>query len=220
MDDDTIPTKTALEELVIGINNIKETNIGFVSSKVVGINNEEMNIPNVSKRLDKNEYPIWMKYLNKSIIEVESATFVSTLINIEAIKKVGLPWKEFFIWGDDIEYTLRISRNFGAGYAVGKSIVVHKRKSAKNLSLIEEDNLNRLNMYKYKYRNDIIISNNYNSFKVRIKVIINTSLYGIKVLFKSRKHKLKKFNIVFSSMLVALFDIKIKSSFNKRMSGK
>ena len=99
-------------------------------------------------------------------------------------------------------------------------IVVHKRKSAKNLSLIEEDNLNRLNMYKYKYRNDIIISNNYNSFKVRIKVIINTSLYGIKVLFKSRKHKLKKFNIVFSSMLVALFDIKIKSSFNKRMSGK
>lgn len=218
MDDDTIPTKKALEELINGINDIKETNIGFVSSKVVGTNNEEMNVPNISRRLDENEYPIWMKYLNKSIVEVESATFVSTLINIDAIKKVGLPWKEFFIWGDDIEYTLRISRNFGTGYVVGKSIVIHKRKSAKNLSLIDEYNLDRLNMYKYKYRNDIIISNNYNSFKVRIKVIINTSLYGIKALFKSRKYKLKKFNIVFSSMLVALFNFKIKSSFNKRMS--
>ena len=215
MDDDSIPTKTALEELLNAQSILKDENISFLCSKVIGMNNEEMNLPLISERNTENGYPIWMKYLDKSIVEVKAATFVSVLIKTEAVKKVGLPWKEFFLWGDDIEYTLRLNKYFGPGYVVGKSIVIHKRVNARNISLVEESNSNRITLYKYKYRNDILL-HEYNgklkNFMLTTKQILNCIL----ILFKSNNFKYKKFKIATIGTLDGLLNIKLRKSFKNR----
>ncbi|WP_297455323.1 glycosyltransferase [Persephonella sp.] len=55
--------------------------------------------------IDKNLY-----YLEEEHI-VDFASFVGLFIKKEVIEKVGLPKKEFFIYGDDIEYTVRITKS-------------------------------------------------------------------------------------------------------------
>lgn len=216
MDDDSIPNSTALEELLKANDILKGENVSFLCSKVIGINNEQMNIPIVSDRNGENGYPIWMKYLNESIIEVKAATFVSVLIKTEAIKQVGLPWKQFFLWGDDIEYTLRLSKYFGQGYVIGNSIVVHKRIGAKNLSIIEEENINRLKMYKYQYRNNIFLQV-YDSRLKRIVLTIKQILSIGKILAKSKKYRIKKAIIVLCSTFDGMLNIKLKKEFKDRM---
>lgn len=216
MDDDSVPTNTALENLIISLDELKNEKISFLCSKVIGPDSEEMNIPLVSERIGENGYPLWMKYLDKGIIEVKAATFVSVLINFEAIKRVGLPWKQFFIWGDDIEYTLRLTRYFGVGYSIGKSIVIHKRIGAKNLSILQESNINRIKMYNYKYRNDIFLYS-YNTKNKAIILTVKQFIEAFKVLIKSKSFRIRKFYIIISSTLNGIFNIKLRKEFKNRM---
>lgn len=123
MDDDTIPDEHALKRLIAATT--LNTHIGFVCSKVVWTDGKPhiMNKTHPSIRIKEafNTYstPEVPAFL------IEASTFVSTLINADAILKVGLPIKEFFIWADDIEYTQRISQNGFCGFYVDNSIVLH-----------------------------------------------------------------------------------------------
>lgn len=123
MDDDTIPSPSALENLVK--HSYLTNNVGFICSKVEWIDESIhlMNIPCVKALV--NDTP-FNKYSNKDVLLVESASFVSLLINAEAVKKVGLPITNFFIWGDDQEFTYRISSHGFLGLYVDNSYVIHK----------------------------------------------------------------------------------------------
>lgn len=156
MDDDTIPDNDCLENLLNASNIVNET-VSFFASSVTGISNEPMNVPVLNTSLTENGYGDWYKYLEYGLVKIEMATFVSLLINSDAVRKCGLPCREFFLWGDDSEYTLRLSRNYGSAYFVGKSKVCHKRAVAKVLSIYDETDGNRIKNYFYKYRNDLIV---------------------------------------------------------------
>lgn len=123
MDDDTIPNPSALENL-IKYNDLTN-NVGFICSKVEWIDSSIhlMNIPCIKSLT--NNIP-FNKYSNKDVLLVESASFVSLLINTEAVKKVGLPIASFFIWGDDQEFTYRITNHGYIGLYVDSSLVIHK----------------------------------------------------------------------------------------------
>src|SRR5690606_3870001 len=58
------------------------------------------------------------------------------------LEKHGLPYAEYFIWFDDHEYTLRLSRADGAGVQVLDSRVVHDMGDDRgvNISHIDETN--------------------------------------------------------------------------------
>ena len=204
MDDDTIPTQSALEELILAKEALQSENISFLCSKVIGLNGEEMNLPTISRRTDETNYPIWMKHLDKSIIEVEDATFVSLLINVDAINKLGLPWKEFFIWGDDTEYTMRLTSMYGPAYVVGKSIVVHKRFGPSNLSIVDETNVNRIAMYRYQFRNGLINASEYFGNKIVFKS--GEKAGSTKIDFITTEKGLAK-----DSVIVNVYDYKIYS---------
>jgi GT2 family glycosyltransferase len=51
------------------------------------------------------------------------------------IEQYGLPWADYFIWADDIEYTARILRN-ELGVVVPSSVVWHK--TAKKYTAIDD----------------------------------------------------------------------------------
>ena len=89
---------------------------------------------------------------------------LSVLIGTNIIRKVGLPYKEYFIWGDDIEYTKRISNLYDC-YVAYKSKVIHKRVEQRKLSFDTETDEKRLKNYFYKIRNSFHRKSLYKSLK-------------------------------------------------------
>ena len=119
MDDDTIPYTDCLEKLMSARSKI-EGKIGYLASSIIGPDGEPMNVPAIDMRPAKNGYPHWYKYLSDGIVQISRATFVSILVPYDAIKKCGLPCKDYFIWGDDSEYTMRISKYYAPAYFVDR----------------------------------------------------------------------------------------------------
>ncbi|MCD8149312.1 MAG: glycosyltransferase family 2 protein [Clostridiales bacterium] len=155
MDDDAIPTPDCLECLLEAREKIGEE-VSFLASSVFGPGGEFMNVPRISQTRGSNGYRDWYQHLEHAAVKLEDATFVSLLINSKAIQKCGLPCKDYFIWGDDSEYTMRIIRHYGPAYLIGTSKVCHKRYAARSLSIYEEDKPDRIRMYRYFYRNILI----------------------------------------------------------------
>ena len=178
IDDDVITQPNALDELICSYN--KKHNIGFVCSQVVGVDGQAMNTPTVFSKAENGCYPDFCDLIKYQMIRVSSATFVSVLIPSVVIEDVGLPCKEFFIWGDDSEYTCRISRKYSC-YMSCLSSVVHKRESQRILSLEEEKNRNRIKNYYFQIRNNGYVIYKYGT--VQEKFIYH--LYVLKHFFKN-----------------------------------
>lgn len=213
MDDDTIPTPTCLEELMKAKDKISGK-ISFLASAVRGMNNEAMNVPKINKE-QFNKYTDWYEYLEQGIVKIVKATFVSLLINVEAIKVCGYPWKEFFLWGDDSEYTQRIIRDYGPAYMVGKSLAIHKRSSAEALSLVKEENPDRIGRYFYYYRNNLIGFWEYENAVYRFLCLGKTGYDFFAVLFKG-KYKLRKMGVILKALGAFVFGTYDRKSFKNR----
>lgn len=177
MDDDVVPEKDSLEEL---INSTKYVNnFGFLCSRVVGINGISMNMPEICNKKGINFYPVWDELLHYGLVRIKSATFVSVLLPSEVISKVGYPIREMFIWGDDTEYTLRISKNYPC-YLAGKSVVCHKRSILRPPSIKHENDKKRIKMQFYVFRNNMYCIRKHRSnyqFLVYMLELINKFLF-------------------------------------------
>ena len=188
MDDDVVCHSDALQELVNAYT--KKTDIGFVCSKVVGINGCPMNTPTVDDRPSSNGEADYSDLIAESMIKVKTATFVSVLCSVKTIKEVGLPYKEFFIWGDDTEYTNRISLHHEC-YMVCKSVVVHKRAIQGSLSFETETDPSRRKMYFYKMRNEAFIEFKYNKLylnrRMRFRYYVRQYKYALSLLLHGRR---------------------------------
>ena len=90
-------------------------------------------------------------------VRVSKATFVSLLLTRKVIQEHGLPYADFYIWGDDSEYTMRISSKHKS-YLVGSSKVVHLRSVSGKLLPYKERDVQRINNLFYLIRNNIYIS--------------------------------------------------------------
>ena len=166
MDDDTIPTKKALENL-INAKSIINDKISFLySSAWDSIEKHPLNHGKIALSTNSEGYISYRKYLEYGILELENATFVSCLINSDAVKKCGLPVKDYFIWGDDLEYTTRLTKYYGKGFQIGKSKVIHKRKGKIIHNIANEENENKLKFWFFMIRNSLITANAYERKKV------------------------------------------------------
>lgn len=128
MDDDTIPQPDALEKLVerIGnVNGLPEPSI--LASRVVWTdgNVHPMNPPGPNL----HDIDHFVRATGEGLIPLRSSTFPSMLVRTDAIRRHRLPQKHFFLWSDDIEFTLGILRD-EAGYMVPASVAVHKTAKA------------------------------------------------------------------------------------------
>ena len=158
MDDDVIPLPDALEQLLSAREYLAQRNIepSFLASYVSSEQGEVMNVPNVSTHLSANGYPDWCEHLPAGLVRIESATFVSLLINGKAVHEVGLPISDYFLWGDDGEYTTRLTSYYGPAFICGASKVLHLRAVARPISTIEETDASRVANRRRAIRNDLI----------------------------------------------------------------
>lgn len=187
MDDDTITMENSLDELVKALNILSGRKIGFLCSNVLYKDGKPciMNIPPIEEE--------WNELVSESIVKLMGTSFVSVMISREAINEVGLPIKEFFIWGDDAEYTYRISRVFEC-YMVGRSKVYHYMNSNSGINIIT-DSPERINRYFFQYRNQLFIARK-KGIRYVMRYYISIISTISKILLKGNKDKLKKIGIV------------------------
>lgn len=202
MDDDVIPQKNALAKLIDAINIVGQ-DIGFLCSRVVDSEGNSMNVPQIDVRPGNNFYPQWETYLKDGIVKVRSCTFVSMLLPKGIVELLGLPYKEFFIWGDDTEYTLRISNKRNC-YLVGSSIVVHKRQIKAPPNILYETDPNRINNHYYMYRNNLFICRKYYGF-LRTSFFILKTFYNSILIVITKNNVAKKIMIVLRGILSGFY---------------
>lgn len=184
MDDDSVPDKDALLELIRSADKLKN-NFSFLASNVLWIDGNPCKM-NQCVFLEKN-------CINNGFRPIDRCSFVGCFINVAYAKAIGLPIKEFFIYGDDTEYTLRLSERNDA-YFCEDSIIVHKMASNVRIG-IAESSVERLNRYQYEYRNRIYIYRNrlhYSWLKIVIKYIKECG----KVIIRSDNNKIKRLWII------------------------
>lgn len=199
MDDDTIVKEDSLEKLLLA-DKLLKGNYGFLSSSVLWKDGKTPCVMNRQK-ITKNWYEK-SNYLKYSIIKTYYSTFVSFFIKKETVKKEGLPIKEFFIWGDDVEYTNRISKKYDC-YIIGNSQVIHKTKE-NNGSDISKENGDRINRYKYAYRNECVVARE-NGINGRIRQFAKVNYHILRVCFTKNTKKLKKIAIIINSSVKGIF---------------
>lgn len=178
MDDDSMPTADALTKLLDMFDNNKLAGWGASKVEWTDGNWAKMNMPGL---LNGNKRAIY--HGDEKWLPIKHATFVSTIFKRELIKKIGLPQKEYFIWGDDIEYTERATREM-SGYFVRQSIVIHASQfNSEPGDIVGEVVVSRLPRYLFEYRNRLLTSRRrHSSFKV-IKTLGHSVLDLLKTLF-------------------------------------
>ena len=123
MDDDTVPTPAVLGVLVDTVDNYPGT-LDLVASRVVWTNGDDhpMNTPRHKWRASHAE-----EKAAEAVggMPIRTSSFVSMLVSSAAVRRVGLPCADMFIWNDDFEFSARVLRG-GRGLYVGSSIVEHR----------------------------------------------------------------------------------------------
>lgn len=202
MDDDAMPASTALEELFIAgdkVGGVKSC--GYIGSIVLWTDGTECAM---NRHAYARFYHRYFDKLQYGILPVRSSTFVSLLFPKETIEKVGLPIKEYFIWGDDVEYTTRIVDKYNIpSFVAGKSIVIHKMKSNVG-SDISTDDIGRLRNYRYAYRNENY-TYRHRGFRGLMKYFGRCGIGIVRVIHHGKDHKMKRLGVIFGGMFKGLF---------------
>lgn len=225
MDDDTIARRDSLYKLMFSAKRINY-NFGFLCSNVRWLKNNKpayMNVPVASKD--------WTQSLNKNLVKVISASFVSLLVPRKLVRKLGLPIADMFIWADDVEYTTRLSRS-NDSYLVSDSIVFHDSATNKKYaSLLKLDSTSnsenlfnvarhRIFYYRCMYRNRLYISRKYYKYPKTIQLLLKDIYILIRTPFLSKNYRFKRFYNVLCGIISGLFfnpKIKFPMSESKKL---
>lgn len=191
MDDDTVPAADALEKLVEAYKSGEE--IGYLSSKALW---KDKSLCVMNKQRDLSLHTV--KDFSGTVIPSAAATFVSLFVPFSVVKDVGLPIKDFFIWGDDLEYTRRISLKYKC-YVVTDSVVIHKMANNDNGN-IEAASEDRIDRYKYAYRNEVYLYRR-EGIKGWCHIILRIPLHVLRVLIKSKTKKCRRISVIISGTL-------------------
>ena len=184
-DDDAFPEPQALSELI----NFQKNNRGLVDNAVAlcsVIYDENRNFV-LGHRcrlkytpLGASESPVKLSEYNKEYFSVDFFSFVGSAIRTSAIKKVGFPKKEYFIYHDDYEYALRIGKK-GSIICVTSSKVQHPGNtpisrdvswrdyySTRNVLLMNKEHLGKFSYYGRAIRRMLTAIKSGNLLKIKV----------------------------------------------------
>lgn len=197
MDDDTIATEKALSRLIDSLEVLKDRRIGFLTSNVLFKDDTPclMNIPRTVYK--------WNDFIDKGIVEISHTSFVAMFIPSKVIQEVGLPIKDYFIWGDDGEYSTRILRAGYSGYLVGDSTVYHYMKENVGVDIFNTPK-ERIGRFFYFYRNNTI-TDRMRGPKRFIKRLLYHQYLVLKIIFSRTDHKLYKVCTVIKGTICGMF---------------
>lgn len=175
MDDDGLPKNNALEELTKFISD----KIGVLNSIVVNKENEDELVFGLEDSITKIFYSKVTLISEREYID-GACFFNGTLISYDSITKVGFPNKAFFIYGDELEYFLRLKSNSIIIRTIISSVIKHPMQEnilvGKGKYFYRINYLNRLGV-KYVPRNLMALFYLYNEFTFRR--LVKTYIYDL-----------------------------------------
>ncbi len=178
MDDDVMPEPTALEELVKAYShNFESTEqVGFLVSQSVDGQGRALNVPTVDTRARVPGLSAsWGKYLDQGIVSIRTSALSSFLMPLSTYETFGNLNREFVVWGEDTDYTFRITEE-RLGLIVGRSKIVHLRAAPGNLNIFNESDERRVPNFFYLYRNSLYVRRKYIGYHAYFNGIVRDLL--------------------------------------------
>ncbi|MFC6177406.1 glycosyltransferase family 2 protein [Companilactobacillus huachuanensis] len=201
MDDDTIPEPGALELLSKSF--VDNSKIGFAIGQVYWTDGTlaKMNLPVLARN----------QPVDSRIRCIEEASFVAVMFSRQAIEKSGYPISEFFIWGDDVEYTNRIVKQGFLGVQVMEARILHKMGENVGINILDENsNQSRVKRYFYNYRNRLYLNRKKGVVAV-LRALCGRVIWGFRIMFSKNEFKRLKLSILCKGTLAGLtFNPKIE----------
>ena len=199
MDDDVIPEPDALEKLLQADDQLRARRepFSYLISRAHTEDGLLTNVPRVDERPNAIAYENWPALLDIGVIPVRPATFVSILVPRASLQRHGLPLASMFMWGDDTEFTLRISEDV-PGYLVAASKVLHMRRVSGTIDILREVDPNRVALHRHLVRNELFVARRYFR-KRRVLGLLGSRLWQVLQMLKSRQ--LSKARIVTKGLL-------------------
>lgn len=193
MDDDCIVNENSLSKLV-EIDEELQGKYGFLSSKVVWKDNSIC-----KTNVQRNKIARRVKDFKSKLVKVDFASFVSLFVKKKDVINIGLPIKEFIIWTDDLEWTRRLTykklyKNAMKGYLCNESVVMHKCANNFGVSIVK-DTKDRIERYKYIYRNDVYCFRR-EGILGHMYMLIRNTYHILKILLFSPYDKIKRIKIL------------------------
>jgi rhamnopyranosyl-N-acetylglucosaminyl-diphospho-decaprenol beta-1,3/1,4-galactofuranosyltransferase len=143
--------------------------------------------------------------VNEEIIQNFAHPFNGTLLHKELIKKVGLPKKELFIWGDETEYYHRIITKYKVPFYT-KTNSIHYHPASAYSYKNDWDYKSNWKMYYYVRNRFHILKTRYSgkpATALAMYIIFLISFSGV-ILVYQKSNKLKKINFMMWPVIDAL----------------
>ena len=178
IDDDAILNLDCLEALASAIN--KHPNVPALSTVVrtngeIDTGHRQRFAPRLLARLSnvpREEY-------EQDYFVCDVATFCGIAIKNPIIKRIGLPKADFFIWNDDVEYSVRIDQ-FGGILNVNNACLNHKTTAAPPTKMLSWKSY-------YGYRNLLAITRRHMTPIATMYQIVRITAYAF--LFWAKRQK-------------------------------
>ncbi|WP_137602322.1 glycosyltransferase family 2 protein [Paucilactobacillus nenjiangensis] len=198
MDDDTVVQEDCNKQL---LDARRRFDVSFLISNVRWKDGSPANVMTPA-----DDWPI---LIDDGLVKVNYGSFVSYSISRDLVEKNGFPIADMFIWGDDSEFSLRVSRDY-PGYFVSSAKAIHKSKSNSVASGIESDSVERINRYYYLYRNSMYTKRKYGTKIEPYNEIFKALKKVVKIFIVSDK-KFKRVKAVLSGIFAGVvFNPKIE----------
>lgn len=149
MDDDVFPREDTLFELLRADHEL-DGNWGILSSAAYWTDGSLCKANRQKKTIfsfvSDSDY-------RRRFVRVSMVSLASMFIKADAVRKVGLPISDYFIYTEDYEFCSRVGKEYPI-YLVPSSAVTHAMKDNSKVNFVKEKE-ERLYRYKYLYRNDV-----------------------------------------------------------------
>lgn len=136
IDDDAILEANFLSELKKGMKQYPKYKSYSCVVKLIDSTIDLGHRMNITNELTAKMTPCKLELYKDKVFECDTASFCGLSVSKEVVSKIGLPEKKYFIWFDDVEYSLRI-RNHTKILNINDAIIIHKTNdsfSNKNVS--------------------------------------------------------------------------------------
>lgn len=180
MDDDAFPKSDCLERLLL---HKDYENLGCICPAIFGDDLKQYQVYH-HKKMNKyfKERAAYNNYEDfPDIFEIDANAFVGPLVKQSVIDEIGVADGELFIYGDDTEYTYRISRKY--------NIVLVKDAVINHRDVIVNDSKNDYKAWwkeYYNYRNRYLLIDEYSKSRFQRNMsILKLKLYVLKRILGS-----------------------------------
>lgn len=204
LDDDAILNFNFVEEIAVNIKKYPKIQAFCGVVKNNGKLKENFQRGLIKNKVFYRLQPVSVNLYKGKNFKCDTFSFVGVVICNEIVKKIGLPEKRYFIWGDDLEYSLRVRNNTNI-LNINTAIINHK---------CSEENKELSWKTYYGERNQIITKKKYIENRLLLFLYyIYKFLKNIYIIIKGRRNFRIKFNLYMTSYLDG---VKGKKGINKK----